>query len=274
MDMKSLKRISALVLFVLVTATFIFSDEINVRITVTKANIRLEPSTQSTIVSTVPLGAVLEVIKKEGNWYFVKLPPDEKGIVVTGYIHHSTVEIFEEIEKVEKADESKIEEKNEIEEERTTEEIKEKAFVKKSELETQADLEMKPLSERERYLMKTEPYYPTWKRKLEQAEKEKKSATKWVWLGIGGMGVGYLVMPIAGAVAFTGGAGEEGNKMVTIGMGIGILGTATMIYGLVQRSSKGGKIAKILEEGMIKGYIGANINPGKKQYAVTFAIAF
>jgi len=39
---------------------------------------------------------MLDVVKKEGNWYLVGLPADEKGIIVTGYIHQSIVEAFEE----------------------------------------------------------------------------------------------------------------------------------------------------------------------------------
>ena len=65
--MRFLKTIFALILFVSVVTTFIFSDDSKERVTASKANIRLRPTTQSTIVSAVPLGAVLEVIKKEDN---------------------------------------------------------------------------------------------------------------------------------------------------------------------------------------------------------------
>ena len=70
--------------------------------TASQANIRLKPTTQSEAISKVPIGAVLDVIKKEGEWYLVKLPPDEKGIVVTGYIHQSIVEVVEEIKEIPK----------------------------------------------------------------------------------------------------------------------------------------------------------------------------
>ena len=97
--MKPLKTIWILVFFVLITATFVLSGDSKVRVTVSEANIRLKPTTQSDILTRVPLGAVLDVIKKQGSWYFIKLPPDEKGIVVTGYIHQSIVEVFEEIKQ-------------------------------------------------------------------------------------------------------------------------------------------------------------------------------
>jgi hypothetical protein len=106
--MRSLKIIFVLIFFILVTTTFIFSDVSKVRVTASKANIRLSPNTQSPIISTVPLGAVLDVIKKEGNWYYIKLSPNEKSFVVTGYIHQSIVEVVEEIKEI--PQEEKVEE--------------------------------------------------------------------------------------------------------------------------------------------------------------------
>lgn len=115
--MRHLKSILVLLIFIFVTAIFIFSDVLKVRVIVPRANIRLKPDLQSTIISRVPLGGVLDVIKKEGDWYHVKLPPDEKGIVVTGYIHQSTVEVFEEIKKeiIEVPKEERVEEKKQPE---------------------------------------------------------------------------------------------------------------------------------------------------------------
>jgi len=227
---------------------------------VSSANIRLKPNTQSAVVIRVPIGAVLDVIKQEGNWYLIKLLPDAKGIVVTGYIHQSIVEVLEEVKKVEKVEERKVEEK------------KEELVIKKPEIKTKADIQNISLSERERYFMTTDSYYPTWKNKLNIAEKEKKSATKWIWIGAGGMAIGYIIGPLLTATTLSG--KSSGNTMVLISMGIGFMGTGTMVYGLVKRASKGRKIAKILEEGSIKGYIGADINPWKKQYAITFTISF
>lgn len=255
--MKYLKVILFLVFFVVLVTIFAFSDVSKVRVTASKANIRLKPTTQSEIISYVPIGAVLDVIKKDGDWYFVKLPPDEKGIVVTGYIHQSIVEVLEEMEKVE---EIKIEEK------------KEEPIIKKPEIKTKSEIQNMSLSERERYFMKTDSYYPTWRKKLELAEKEKKGTTKWIWIGGGVMAIGYVVGPILTAAILSG--EPAGNTLILISMGVGTLGTGTMIYGLVARHSKSGKIAKILEEGSIKGYIGADINPLKKQYTLTFTLTF
>ena len=108
--MRFFKGILSLALFVLAMATLAFSAGLKVRVVVSQANIRLKPDLQSAVISTVPLGGVLDVVKKEGYWYYIELPADEKGIVVTGYIHRSTVEVVEEIKdsvKEEKKEEEK-----------------------------------------------------------------------------------------------------------------------------------------------------------------------
>ena len=57
-----------------------------------KASIRAEPSIKSKITYKVPLGITLQSVGKAGEWYKVDLPPDKKGIVVSGYIHQIFVE--------------------------------------------------------------------------------------------------------------------------------------------------------------------------------------
>lgn len=74
-----------------------------------KAPIRLKPTTESMVISHAPIGAILESEEKIGEWYKINLPPDEKGIVISGYIHQSIVEIIEEFKEVPK--EKKLEEK-------------------------------------------------------------------------------------------------------------------------------------------------------------------
>jgi hypothetical protein len=54
------------------------------------ANIRLKPSISSAIIRQIPEGAILESIRKEGEFYLVKLEPDESG-AVSGYVHESLV---------------------------------------------------------------------------------------------------------------------------------------------------------------------------------------
>jgi len=100
------------------------------RVTVTAANIRLKPSLESNVISKAPRGATLNAEEKIGEWYKIKLPPDEQGIVLTGYIHQSIVEVVEEIHEEIKSEEKPIEikRKREVVEKETEqrEEIREK----------------------------------------------------------------------------------------------------------------------------------------------------
>ena len=66
--------------------------ELKLRVTVRRANIRLKPDINSQVISQVSQGTVLLAEEISGDWYRVKLPPDEMGIVVSGYIFHTLVE--------------------------------------------------------------------------------------------------------------------------------------------------------------------------------------
>ena len=98
--MKSLKFAIVTILLVLAATSLAFSEAEKVRVIASPAtnpaNIRTNPSVQSTIILTAPLGAVLDVVKKEGVWFLVQLPPNKDGFSVRGYIHQSTVEVIEE----------------------------------------------------------------------------------------------------------------------------------------------------------------------------------
>jgi len=71
--------------------------KVQIRVKVKKANVRLEPATESMVISQAPLGAILEVEYKKGEWYLVNLPPDQDGFVVSGYIHQDNVTVIGEI---------------------------------------------------------------------------------------------------------------------------------------------------------------------------------
>ncbi|MFQ6082085.1 MAG: SH3 domain-containing protein [Candidatus Aminicenantia bacterium] len=83
------------------------AEKVKVRVIVEKANIRLKPDLGSMVIGSAPLGAILESDEQIGEWFKVNLPPDEKGFVVTGYIHSSAVEVVEEKAIEEKAVEEK-----------------------------------------------------------------------------------------------------------------------------------------------------------------------
>lgn len=89
---KRILFVTSLLFFCLTAA---YAADTKVRVISKKAEIKLEPSLQSEVITAVPLGAVLSVTKKEGEWYVVELP-NEKGFKVTGYIHQNAVNLIEE----------------------------------------------------------------------------------------------------------------------------------------------------------------------------------
>ncbi|MBN1271150.1 MAG: SH3 domain-containing protein [Candidatus Aminicenantes bacterium] len=70
------------------------SENVKLRVTVERANIRLKPSLESAVVGRAPLGTIFENAEKVGDWFKISLPPDESGFVVTGYIHSSIVDVL------------------------------------------------------------------------------------------------------------------------------------------------------------------------------------
>lgn len=69
--------------------------EWEVRVTVEKANIHMEPSEKSPVVMTVPRSSILQSYEKKDDWFRVVFK-HENGIVVIGYIHSSQVKAIKE----------------------------------------------------------------------------------------------------------------------------------------------------------------------------------
>lgn len=74
---------------------------IKLKVTAEIANIRLKPSIGSVIIRQIAQGEVLEAVRQEGEWYLVKLEPDEGGNAM-GYVHESLVLPLEEIPKADR----------------------------------------------------------------------------------------------------------------------------------------------------------------------------
>ena len=72
------------------------AEKLSVKVVVDNASVRLKPDIGSMVIETVAAGTVLESEEQVGEWYLVKLPPDENGYVITGYIHFSAIEILGE----------------------------------------------------------------------------------------------------------------------------------------------------------------------------------
>jgi hypothetical protein len=63
-----------------------------VRVIKQNAVLRIKPKNGAVIIKKLPLGALLEVEEEFGDWLKIKLPPDEDGFVLTGYLLRSFTE--------------------------------------------------------------------------------------------------------------------------------------------------------------------------------------
>lgn len=88
------KRTALLLGVFLLLSVPLFSqkEDLKVRITVRRANIRVGPDLKSEIISVVKRGRILQCDGKEGKWYRVRLPIKVAGYALRGYIHQSIVE--------------------------------------------------------------------------------------------------------------------------------------------------------------------------------------
>ncbi|MBN1271526.1 MAG: SH3 domain-containing protein [Candidatus Aminicenantes bacterium] len=97
-------------IFILLALITILPDMLygeKVRVVLEQVNVRLKPSHESTILTQLKKGTILDTLEKTADWFIVKLPPDENGYRAVGYIHSSVVERVE----AEPAKEMKPEEK-------------------------------------------------------------------------------------------------------------------------------------------------------------------
>lgn len=74
----------------------LFESPKKIQVMLEKTNVRAEPDFISEIIHQVQLGISLQAVGKAGEWYLVNLPPDEEGIIISGYIHQSFVQEIQE----------------------------------------------------------------------------------------------------------------------------------------------------------------------------------
>ena len=253
--MRSFRVVLVLAILIFASATFIFSGDSKVRIIVSKANIRLKATTQSDIVTNIPLGAVLDVVSKEGNWYFIKLPPDDKGIVITGYIHQSIVEFIEAPETRPKTEEETLDKKEVVQSQKTE----------------KKQLEVVPNQKISTMTLSTNAEYLSWNERYKDAEIDLNKWGKHSKIGLYCFLGGSLVSLIGSATI---GANEKMVIPTIIGVLVGTGGAGYWIYASSKKGSAKDQIDLLMNEGRIKGYLTANINLKDKYYAVTFSLVF
>ena len=70
------------------------AQDMKARVILANTQMRLAPDTNSQVIRAVPIGAVLTIAGQQGDWFKVNLPADERGFVVSGYIHSSALELI------------------------------------------------------------------------------------------------------------------------------------------------------------------------------------
>ena len=73
------------------TEEVVYESPKKIQIIIELANLRAEPDFKGEIINQVQLGITLLAVEKTKEWYRVDLPPDEDGIIISGYIHQSFV---------------------------------------------------------------------------------------------------------------------------------------------------------------------------------------
>lgn len=87
--------ISFVFIYQVFSLNFIYSDdkqEKEIRVIKENAELRLLPDNESLIIKNLPLGSIFTIEEISDEWIKIKLPPNQDGIIVTGYIHQRFIE--------------------------------------------------------------------------------------------------------------------------------------------------------------------------------------
>ncbi len=68
-----------------------FDPPRKVQVILDSANIRSNPNFESEIIHQIEKGLTLLAVGKVGEWFRVDLPPDEEGIIISGFIHQTYI---------------------------------------------------------------------------------------------------------------------------------------------------------------------------------------
>lgn len=69
----------------------VLDPPLKIQVILESANVRSAPNFESEIIHQVEPGLSLLAVGKIGDWFRVDLPPDEDGIIISGFIHKTLV---------------------------------------------------------------------------------------------------------------------------------------------------------------------------------------
>lgn len=92
-------------IFTLSVFSYGVSDTGEVQVIVSKANIRLKPDLNSSVITQVKIGTILKIKSKREDWYEVILPSENDGFERRGYIHKNIVELISNLSMKESREE-------------------------------------------------------------------------------------------------------------------------------------------------------------------------
>lgn len=69
----------------------VLDPPLKIQVILESANVRSAPNFESEIIHQVESGLSLLAVGKIGEWFRVDLPPDEDGIIISGFIHKTLV---------------------------------------------------------------------------------------------------------------------------------------------------------------------------------------
>ncbi|MBN1271969.1 MAG: SH3 domain-containing protein [Candidatus Aminicenantes bacterium] len=102
MQVRKTACILAGILLILSCPALTQNEKIQVKVTAHQALIRSRPDPEAQVVAAVPMNGIMQVLEKSGNWYKIILRQGKKGILVTGYVHTSSVRLLSEDETIHK----------------------------------------------------------------------------------------------------------------------------------------------------------------------------
>lgn len=75
------------------------NEKLQVKVVSGHGIVRQEPRPEAAVIATVPMNGILDVLEKSGSWYRIMFRKGKKDILVTGYIHESSVRLLTEDEQ-------------------------------------------------------------------------------------------------------------------------------------------------------------------------------